>query len=218
MRVICALVLLLFLAVSAVPACAGTIVLGSGGSNNGVPFNGLAPVQLAYDLPSDACGLATACDITNIAFLPAGAFVGAYQGTVDIMLSLIPVGTFNSDFATNGAGAVTVFDQAVNLTVASGNFNQFSFAVPPFAISNNSGETLVVYVSVTGAAGSAPWSAFVGSNIANPARLIVGYPPIDNFQLEMQLTTAPVPEPSTLPLLAGGIGVAIFFRKRRARP
>lgn len=122
----------------------------------------------------------------------------------------------SSSFCASGA-CVTSIRQTITFTFDEA-INALSFGV-----NSGSTETFVVDGETVGNSGGA-YSYFVGIyNLANPFTSVTisaagGFPQflfdIDNMNFGQ---VAPVPVPASLPLLAGGLGLAAWAATRRAR-
>jgi hypothetical protein len=199
-------------------ASADVITVGApGDSINGDPFAGPLPgfVGDRYQQAYASADFPHMMAITSISFYTHSPFQGPLPvATYQIFLSTVAAGIdtlSNSNFDSNNGSDNTLF-ASVNLSGPAPL--QLIFAGRPFIYDPADGNLLMdIHIGNEVSSGGAFYDACSGSAIGVFSRYQDFSAGTKGYGLVTQFTSTPVPEPSTIVLLLGGLALIPVYRK-----
>jgi hypothetical protein len=190
---------------------------GSGNSINGDPFAGPLPgfVGTRYQQVYSSADFPHKLAITSTSFYNDSPFEGPLPvATYQIFFSTVAAGIdtlSNTNFDSNDGPDNTLF-ASVNLSGSAPS--QLIFAGQPFNYNPADGNLLMdIHISNELSTGGAYYDACSGTAIGVFSRYQDFSAGTKGFGLVTQFTFAPVPEPSTIVLLLGGLAIILAYRK-----
>jgi hypothetical protein len=198
---------------------------GTTGYLNAFPFEAPMRLQQVYGA-SDFSSLTGPAYLTQIAFRPLNPQT-SFIGQIEIRLSTTsnsPDG-LSSAFSSNvGGNEILGYSGPLPISIDSSEVNNFSFVINlqiPFLYNPAAGNLLIDYKNFTGH-GSASPIYFGAANVIDSVSRIWTFgnanalvaSTTDTIGLITEFTFVPVPEPSSLALVAAGIFGALCYRRK----